>query len=48
MSDDAPDGIEHIKISQVRANTKQFEILSEKEITNLVKVATEKFLPKKK
>ena len=48
LSDDAPDGIEHIKISQVRANTKQFEILSEKEITNLVKVTTEKFLPKKK
>ena len=48
LSEDTPDGIEHIKISQVRADTKQFEILTEKEITNLAKVATEKFLPKKK
>ncbi len=48
LSEDAPDGIEHIKISQVRADTKQFEILTEKEITNLTKAAAEKFLPKKK
>ena len=48
LSEDAPDGTEHIKISQVRADTKQFEILTEKEITDIAKIATEKFLPKKK
>ena len=48
LSEDAPDGTEHIKISQVRADTKQFEILTEKEITDIEKIATEKFLPKKK
>ena len=48
ISEDAPNGTEHIKISQVRADTKQFEILSEKEITDLANVAAEKFLPKKK
>ena len=48
LSEDAPDGIEHIKISQVRSDTKQFEFLTEKEITDIVKIAAEKFLPKKK
>ena len=48
LSNDVNDGTEHIKISQVRADTKQFEILSEKEITDLANVAAEKFLPKKK
>jgi proteasome alpha subunit len=48
LSDDTTDGTEHIKISQVRADTKQFEILTEKEITDITKIAAEKFLPKKK
>ena len=48
LSDDIHEGTEHIKISQVRADTNQFEILSEKEITDLANVAAEKFLPKKK
>ena len=48
LSDDTTDGTEHIKISQVRADTKQFEILTEKEITDIAKIAAEKFLPKKK
>ena len=48
LSEDAPDGTEHIKISQVKSDTKQFEFLTEKEITNIAKIAAEKFLPKKK
>jgi len=48
LSEDAPDGTEHIKISQVRSDTKQFEFLTEKEITDIAKIAAEKFLPKKK
>ena len=48
LSNDANDGTEHIKISQVRADTKQFEILTEKEITDIAKIAAEKFLPDKK
>ena len=48
LSNDANDGTEHIKISQVRADTKQFEILTEKEIINIANIAAEKFLPKKK
>ncbi len=48
LSNDANDNTEHIKISQVRADTKQFKILTEEKIKNLAKVAAEKFLPDKK
>ena len=48
LSNDGNDGTEHIKISQVRADTKQFKILAEEKIKNLAKVAAEKFLPDKK
>jgi len=36
-------GSEYIKISQIKSDTKQFEIIDENEITKLLQSATEKY-----
>ena len=43
MVNDDTKGSEHIKISQIKSDTKQFEILDKNEITKLLQSATEKY-----
>ena len=41
-------GSEHIKISQIKSDTKQFEIVDKNQITKLLQSATEKYPPEEK
>ena len=41
-------GSEHIKISQIKSDTKQFEILDNNQITKLLQTAIEKYPVKEK
>ena len=47
VSDDAK-GSEHIKISQIKSDTKKFEIIDKNQITKLMQSATEKYPVKEK
>ena len=47
VSNDAK-GSEHIKISQIKSDTKQFEIVDKNQITKLLQSATEKYPPEEK
>jgi len=47
VSNDAK-GSEHIKISQIKSDTKQFEIIDKNQITKLLQSATEKYPPEEK
>ena len=47
VSDDS-NGSEHIKISQIKSDTKQFEIVDGDEIVKLLQLATEKYPQKEK
>ena len=42
VSDDVKNS-EHIKISQIKSDTKQFEIIDKNEITKIMQSATEKY-----
>jgi len=48
MTSDDVEGYEHIKISQIKSDTKQFEILDEPQITKLLQSAIEKYPVKEK
>jgi proteasome alpha subunit len=43
MTTDDATGSEHIKISQIKSDTKQFEILDNNQITKLLQTAIEKY-----
>ena len=48
MTSDDANGSEHIKISQVKSDTKKFEIIDKNQITKLMQSATEKYPIKEK
>ena len=48
MISDNANGSEHIKISQIKSDTKKFEIVDRNQITKLMQSATEKYPVMKK
>ena len=43
LSSEDKEGTQHIRIAQVKSDSKQFEIISEEQVANLAKLAKEKF-----
>lgn len=43
LSSEDKEGTQHIRIAQIKSDSKQFEIISEEQVTNLAKLAKEKY-----
>jgi len=43
LSSEDKEGTQHIRIAQIKSDSKQFEIISEEQVANLAKLAKEKF-----